>query len=117
MNIQLYELLAGSDALITDYSSVYFDYLLTNKPIGITIDDIENYRNTLGFAFENVESILVGEKICEFKDLVLFFDNLINDIDSYYEARRKNCDLFNYYKDNNSTKRVYDFIINNMNNR
>lgn len=32
-NTDLYKLLGESDMLITDYSSVYFDYLLTGKPI------------------------------------------------------------------------------------
>ena len=40
---QLYEVLADTDALITDYSSVYCDYLLLNKPIAITLDDFKEY--------------------------------------------------------------------------
>ena len=32
-DIDFYEILGASDLLITDYSSVYFDYLLLNKPI------------------------------------------------------------------------------------
>ena len=34
--ITSYEFLACTDALITDYSSVLFDYLLTGKPVGLT---------------------------------------------------------------------------------
>lgn len=33
-NVDLYSLMGKSDALITDFSSVYIDYLLVDKPIG-----------------------------------------------------------------------------------
>ena len=49
-NINLYEFLGQTDGLITDYSSVYFDYLLTKKPIAITTDDLEEYKKVFGFA-------------------------------------------------------------------
>ena len=39
--ITSYEFLACTDALITDYSSVLFDYLLTGKPVGLTFEDID----------------------------------------------------------------------------
>ena len=42
--IQTNELLAQTDALITDYSGIYYDYLLTDKPIGVTLDDYEDYK-------------------------------------------------------------------------
>ena len=41
----LYELLAASDLLVTDYSSVFFDYELLNKPIIIYPYDIINYES------------------------------------------------------------------------
>src|SRR5699024_2389007 len=52
-NVDLYALLSESDALLTDYSSVYIDYLLLNKPIGFTIDDINNYEKNLGFSVKD----------------------------------------------------------------
>ncbi len=46
--IQLYDLVAASDALITDISSVFIDYLHTGNPIGIMGFDGERYtRDTL----------------------------------------------------------------------
>ena len=41
--IDLYELLASSDALVTDYSSVFFDYELLSKPILIFPFDLNAY--------------------------------------------------------------------------
>src|SRR5699024_7741099 len=61
--LQLYEILAQCDALITDYSSVYFDYLLLNRQIGFIIDDIEDYNKKNGFVFENPLDYMPGNKI------------------------------------------------------
>lgn len=42
-----------SDALITDYSSVMFDYAILNRPMFFFCYDLENYRDTLrGFYFD-----------------------------------------------------------------
>ncbi len=40
----IYPLLRFSDALLTDYSSVYFDYLLLNRPIHYFTPDKEEYE-------------------------------------------------------------------------
>jgi CDP-glycerol glycerophosphotransferase (TagB/SpsB family) len=41
--LNLYKLLACSDALVTDFSSVAIDYLVLNKPIGLFAPDISSY--------------------------------------------------------------------------
>ncbi len=47
------DLLVIADALITDYSSVMFDYTATGKPIFFFTPDIEQYREQLrGFYFD-----------------------------------------------------------------
>ncbi|GEP18648.1 CDP-glycerol glycerophosphotransferase family protein [Pediococcus argentinicus] len=47
---QLYEI---SDAMITDYSSVMFDYAILNRPILFYAYDLEHYRDQLrGFYFD-----------------------------------------------------------------
>ena len=48
----VYSLLRAADALITDYSSVYFDFMMLDRPIGFTVDDIEEYKKNRGFVFE-----------------------------------------------------------------
>ena len=52
-NISLTEFYSYVDAFITDYSGVYYDMLLTNKQIGFTIDDFDEYNKTRGFPFSN----------------------------------------------------------------
>ena len=48
-------LLLAADALITDYSSVMFDFSVTGKPMYFLVPDIEHYRGELrGFYFDLV---------------------------------------------------------------
>ena len=49
LNIQLYDLLAASDALMSDVSSVLIDYLSASKPIGVIGFDADNYKRGTTF--------------------------------------------------------------------
>ena len=46
--IDFYELLNSGDILITDYSSIFYDFLLLNKPIFFVPVDIEKYKKLIG---------------------------------------------------------------------
>jgi CDP-glycerol glycerophosphotransferase len=47
------QLLLAADGLITDYSSVMFDFSVTGKPMFFLVPDIEHYRGELrGFYFD-----------------------------------------------------------------
>lgn len=47
------QLLLAADALITDYSSVMFDFTVTGKPVYLLVPDLEHYRGELrGFYFD-----------------------------------------------------------------
>lgn len=47
------ELMLASDALVTDYSSVMFDYTVTGKPVYFFVPDLDHYRGDLrGFYFD-----------------------------------------------------------------
>jgi len=72
----LYRLLPGTDALITDYSSVYFDYLLLDRPIGFMLDDLEQYRRERGFLLEPVTDWMPGPRIVEPAHLRQFLEEI-----------------------------------------
>ena len=51
------ELFLVADALITDYSSVMFDYAVTGKPVFFFVPDLDDYRAKLrGFYFDLIEA-------------------------------------------------------------
>ena len=47
----LNDLMIASDMLISDYSSIVFDYSYLSKPIILYASDVEQYANERGFLF------------------------------------------------------------------
>ncbi len=86
-NIQLYQIVGKTDALITDYSSILFDYMLTDKPIGFILDDIDKYKKSCGFLIEDPKSVMKGEHIYDISQLYNFIDDIENNIDKYRTER------------------------------
>lgn len=108
-NITLYELLSKSDSLLTDYSSVYFDYLLTDNIIGLTLDDIEEYKKSFGFTCDDYEKAVYGEKIYNFND----FKKYINKVSKGESNKRKYLEykkLYHEHYDGKATDRLYEII-------
>lgn len=116
-NIQLYQFIGSTDALITDYSSIYYDYLLTGKPIGLTVDDYEEYSKTTGFVFENIFDYIIGEHILSSDDFIQFIENVSTGKDELKGKRKEMNDQFNIHQDNRSSQRVYSFIVEQLNQR
>lgn len=110
----IYNYLGGMDALITDYSSIYFDYLTTKKPIGLAIPDREEYHNNTPIYFTDYEKDIIGEYIYTFKDLKKFIKNVSDNKDIKYEARLRALKRYLKYDDDESSKRVVDLIMSNI---
>jgi len=46
------ELYLASEGMVTDYSSVMFDYMLTGKPCFLYVNDLQTYRDDRNFYFD-----------------------------------------------------------------
>ena len=108
--ITSYEMLAASDALITDYSSVYYDYTLRDRPIAVVWEDIEEYRKFPGFAVDLDDYLKGAEKIYNIDELCLFIERVANNEDLLQEERREIRNRVNISTDGLNTKRVVDLI-------
>ena len=104
--MELYRLMSQCDALITDYSSIFFDFLLLNRPIAFTEDDVEDYGNTRGYAFENPDSYKPGYRIKTKDDLLSFAEDVVNEKDEYIEERKRVLALSNDFRDGQFCKRA-----------
>ena len=71
----IYPFLLHSDCLITDYSSIYFDYLLLEKPIILfpfDIDDYESKSRELAFDYDEM---MIGDRVNSFAELLLAIED------------------------------------------
>lgn len=109
--ITSYEFVGGCDALITDYSGIYFDYLLCNKPIGAVWEDIEEYRKNRGFALDIDYYMQGAVKIYSVDEFVKFLGDVADGKDKLCDQRNAMKKIVHFYDDNKSTQRVLDFII------
>lgn len=108
--ITVYTLLRNADGLITDYSSVYFDYMLLDRPIAFATKDIEEYSGKRGFIFDNPKEYMPGMEIKTIIDVEKFVSEIINGQDPYNGERTKVCDKVNYYKDGKCCERIAKMV-------
>ena len=111
-DIDLYELLSKTDILITDYSSVYFDFLLLDRPIIFTPFDMKEYLNKDRELYYNYNDVTPGPKCKDWNEVMNEIEKLMNGEDNYRKERKKTNNDFNKYQDGNSSKRVYEFFKN-----
>ncbi len=104
------ELLGKVDVLITDYSSIFFDYLVTNKPIIFYMYDKEEYLQNRGVYFDFSKlpgSICTTES--EVANQIMNFDQIIPNhkeiIDDFVQK-------FVSHDDGHVSKRVIDRLFN-----
>lgn len=71
------EVLSVSDILISDYSSIYFDFLATGRPILFYITDEEEYRQYRGF------SLGLDQLPAEYTNSVEQIADWVNHIESF----------------------------------
>ena len=99
------DLLLISDVLVTDYSSVIFDYYLVNKPVVYYTYDLKKYTKDRGFYFP-FEDYLYGEIAKNPDDLIKMIkkENLCN------EKRKEFGKKFMSACDGKSTEKTYNYI-------
>ena len=85
----LYKFLGTTSALITDYSSVFLDYYLLNRPVAFTINDYEEYKENRGFVFDDVKSLMAGPTISNLDDLLVFLNSVMMSEDEFYVKRNE----------------------------
>ncbi|MGH4139233.1 CDP-glycerol glycerophosphotransferase family protein [Clostridium sp.] len=109
--ISTQKVLAITDMLLTDYSSIYVDYLVLDRPICFLPYDRLQYENERGLAIDfNRYSDTPGPKLQNIDDLINYINETKNQ-DQYIDIRKKAQKNFYQYLDGNSCKRVWSLIL------
>lgn len=109
--LDIHEILNEIDILITDYSSIYIDFLLTDKKIIFLPTDIKTFENKRGFILEPYDYWTPGPKL--FTQIELQ-NELISFLDEYSERRGIIRDILHQYKDGKSCERIWRNIENDF---
>jgi CDP-glycerol glycerophosphotransferase (TagB/SpsB family) len=109
--VALYSLLGAADALITDFSSVCYDYLLVDRPIGFDVIDLELYVQGGASYVTNPLDYMPGYKIYNTRDFCGFIESVAKGDDGFAEERKAMLDRVHTHQDNQSAKRVVELIL------
>ncbi|CAM5217405.1 CDP-glycerol glycerophosphotransferase family protein [Alishewanella longhuensis] len=108
------ELLALVDVLITDYSSIFFDYLPLQKPIIYYAYDLEEYEQERGLYFAMHE--MPGSICRDIEQVALALESALklglgNDTAKYAVAKQRFCP----HEDGQAAEKVIDFFMRDNN--
>jgi CDP-glycerol glycerophosphotransferase len=109
--ISLYSVLKQTDLLLTDFSSIYIDYLLLDKPIAFLVSDFNQYSNSRGFVFEKPIAYMPGEIIKQKEDLIPFLQDVFVKKQDLFKDKRVNIRNVFHEPKTNFSENVFNSII------
>lgn len=92
-------LLRKTDVLITDYSSIYIDFLLLDRPIIHFAYDLDSYVGERGFLYD-LDEAFAGPCAETFSELLSSLDSALADPSDTDERRERAFHLFHSHSDN-----------------
>lgn len=102
------ELLSIVDLLVTDYSSIFFDYLVTDNPIIFYSPDYEEYENERGFYIEPEQ--LPGPSVYNLEDLIKEVQSVEKNKLNYKQKYEDFKNKYVNYDDGNVTEKLVNAI-------
>jgi CDP-glycerol glycerophosphotransferase len=104
------ELYLISDILITDYSSVFFDYANLRKPILYYTYDLEKYENVLRGFYIDIHEDVPGPLLKTTDEVIDAIKNIESLKSEYQEKYDKFYERFCSIEDGNASKRIVEKV-------
>lgn len=104
------DLLLVADVLITDYSSVMFDYAGTGRPILLFTYDLEHYRERLRGFYLDLAEHAPGPLLSTSDEVIDALADLEGTVSAHAPAHRAFRDRFCHLDDGNASARVLDHV-------
>lgn len=110
------ELLAVADLLVTDYSSVLFDFAVTNKPMIFMAPDLEEYQDYVrGLYVEDYEEFVPGPVVRSTAELLEAINSWISADPKWRDYQRKVEKFnqeYNSWNDGRSAQKAMNYVFN-----
>jgi len=107
---QLEELLCATDVLVTDYSSIAYDFVLLNRPIVFMMVDAHEYAQYRGF-IPGAQDLIPGPIVQDYAGLIDCLNAfLLERRDDWRQQRESVCRRFHTHVDGRSTERCLDIL-------
>ena len=107
-----YDILTVSNLLISDYSSIHFDYLYLKKPIIYFWPDFHEFTESRGFMCDSPEKLCAGPIAYSTYELIEYLDEYLENSLINHSKRAK--DLYDLVYPENMPKLTEEEIINNI---
>ncbi|WP_343347614.1 CDP-glycerol glycerophosphotransferase family protein [Terrisporobacter petrolearius] len=109
-NLDLYEILNAGDLLLTDYSSIYGDFLFMNKPTIFINTDIYEFSKNRGIALEPYDFWTAGPKVQYQEELLKEIKTSLDDKNYYLEKRCELRKVYHKYLDGKASERIWNYL-------
>ena len=105
-------LLRLTDVLITDYSSIWLDFLLLGRPVIAFIYDWNKYKEDRGLIYD-YKQIFPGPQIHKFSELIPALEKALkNEMSELLKWKYQNAvSMFHPYKDSMASERIVRRIL------
>jgi CDP-glycerol glycerophosphotransferase (TagB/SpsB family) len=104
-----YPLMSKFDTLISDYSSIFTDFILLDKPIIFYPYDKAEYEKNEGLVTD-YDSITPGQKAYNPTQLISAMADIVNGKDAFQDERTKIKNLYHLYHDGKASERIFETI-------
>ena len=105
------ELFLVSDILVTDYSSVMFDYAILDRPVFLFTYDMEEYRDKLRGMYFDIEELAPGPIVYTSKELEEAIINIDKTEKETKVLRERFQREFVPFERANSSERIFDEVM------
>lgn len=111
----LYRLLAHTDLLITDVSSVWIDFLARNRPIVFAMSDRDDYLAGRGSYFGDLDALVPGQICTDVDALEKELVAHAHGADPWHDERARVRDLHHPIHPGSSADRTADLVLGLLN--
>lgn len=105
------ELFLASDAMITDYSSVMFDFSVTGRPLIFFVPDMDDYRDSVRGVYFDLSEVAPGPVLATQAEVVEAIRSMEQDVARYAERYAAWRTRFNHLDDGTSAVRVMERLL------